>query len=229
MRARAVLIISAIFATIWTLAGAGTALASLAPAAAGPRPGLRAVLARFSRDPAIYDIQAGDTLSGVSARHGMSWQALYCANRRAIGPDYDLITPGTRLRLRGASCQLPVIQPRQPQLLAVTPSPSPQPGTAPAPSQQAAPAAVQAPDPAPYYGAGGSFQQCVISRESGGSATAVNPSSGAGGLYGFLPSTWQSLGYSGLPENASVATQNQAFQKAYASEGSAPWSAFDGC
>ena len=80
-----------------------------------------------------------------------------------------------------------------------------------------------------YAGASGSFQSCVIQRESGGNASAVNPSSGAGGLYGFLPSTWQSLGFSGLPENASVAQQNAAFAKEYAQSGSAAWSAYDGC
>ena len=80
-----------------------------------------------------------------------------------------------------------------------------------------------------YAGAPGSFQSCVIQRESGGNASAVNASSGAGGLYGFLPSTWQSLGFSGLPENASVAQQNAAFAKEYAQSGSAAWSAYDGC
>jgi Transglycosylase-like domain len=73
------------------------------------------------------------------------------------------------------------------------------------------------------------FQACVIQRESGGDPSAVNPSSGAGGLYGFLPSTWQALGHSGLPENASVAEQNQAFQHQYARSGAAAWAPFDGC
>ncbi len=81
---------------------------------------------------------------------------------------------------------------------------------------------------ASYSGSGG-FQSCVIQAESGGNAGAVNGSSGAGGLYGFLPSTWQSLGYSGLPENASVAEQNAAFDKEYSQSGSAAWSAYDGC
>ena len=80
-----------------------------------------------------------------------------------------------------------------------------------------------------YSGASGSFQSCVIQRESGGNASAVNGSSGAGGLYGFLPSTWQSLGHSGLPENASVAEQNAAFAQEYAQSGGAAWSAYDGC
>jgi hypothetical protein len=75
----------------------------------------------------------------------------------------------------------------------------------------------------------GSFQACVIAAESGGNAQAVNPTSGAGGLYQFLPSTWAALGHSGLPENASVAEQNQAFQQQYAQSGTAAWSPYDGC
>lgn len=72
------------------------------------------------------------------------------------------------------------------------------------------------------------FRQCVISRESGGNPRAVNPVSGAGGLYQFLPSTWAALGFGGLPQHASVAVQNAAFDKAYARWGTSPW-AGDGC
>ena len=72
------------------------------------------------------------------------------------------------------------------------------------------------------------YRSCVIARESGGNPYAVNPSSGAGGLFQFLPSTWTSLGYSGAPQNASVATQYAAFQKLYAEMGRSPW-ASDAC
>jgi hypothetical protein len=95
----------------------------------------------------------------------------------------------------------------------------------------AAPAAVTQPastSTATYSGSG-SYQQCVIAAESGGNASAVNPSSGAGGLYQFLPSTWAALGHSGLPENASVAEQNQAFQQEFAQSGTSAWAPFDGC
>jgi hypothetical protein len=80
-----------------------------------------------------------------------------------------------------------------------------------------------------YSGASGSFQSCVIQAESGGDAGAVNAASGAGGLYGFLPSTWQALGFSGLPEDASVAEQNAAFAKEYAAGGTSAWAPYDGC
>ena len=53
--------------------------------------------------PARYTIQAGDSLSGIagalSVRGG--WQALYAANRKVIGPDPDVIHPGTVLVLPG--------------------------------------------------------------------------------------------------------------------------------
>ncbi|MFJ5556406.1 transglycosylase family protein [Streptomyces sp. NPDC093250] len=44
-----------------------------------------------------YTVRAGDTLSGIAARHGSSWQRLYEANRSVIGGDPDLIVPGQRL------------------------------------------------------------------------------------------------------------------------------------
>lgn len=72
------------------------------------------------------------------------------------------------------------------------------------------------------------FAQCVVSHESNGNASAVNASSGAGGLYQFLPSTWASLGFSGSPQDASVATQNAAFEKQFSLTGTAAW-AGDGC
>ena len=73
------------------------------------------------------------------------------------------------------------------------------------------------------------FQRCVISRESGGNPAAVNPVSGAGGLYQFLPSTWAALGFPGRPQDTSVAVQNTAFAKAYAWWGTSPWAPYDGC
>lgn len=79
------------------------------------------------------------------------------------------------------------------------------------------------------YSGNSSLQSCIIARESGGNAHAVNPTSGAGGLYQFLPSTWHALGYSGAPQDASVATQNAAYAKEVAIGGSTAWSAYDGC
>lgn len=79
-----------------------------------------------------------------------------------------------------------------------------------------------------YHGSPG-CQAHIIADESGGNPQAVNGSSGAGGLYQFLPSTWRALGHSGLPQNASVAEQNQAFQQQVAQSGYSAWAASGGC
>jgi hypothetical protein len=84
-------------------------------------------------------------------------------------------------------------------------------------------------------GTGGmsAFEACVIRVESGGNPRAVNASSGAGGLFQFLPSTWASLGfaaqYPGGAQTAPVSVQEAAFAKLYAEAGTAPWAPYDGC
>lgn len=79
-----------------------------------------------------------------------------------------------------------------------------------------------------YNGSGG-CQSHIIRNESGGNARAVNPASGAGGLYQFLPSTWHDLGHSGLAQNASVAEQTQAYRQQVAQSGYSAWAASGGC
>ncbi|MFE1801189.1 transglycosylase family protein [Streptomyces sp. NPDC059517] len=46
-----------------------------------------------------YTVRSGDTLSGIAARHGTTWQRVYAANRAVIGGDPDVIVPGQRLRI----------------------------------------------------------------------------------------------------------------------------------
>ncbi|MGW6012658.1 LysM peptidoglycan-binding domain-containing protein [Streptomyces sp. NPDC055210] len=46
-----------------------------------------------------YTVRSGDTLSGIAARHGTTWQRVYAANRAVIGGDPDVIVPGQRLRV----------------------------------------------------------------------------------------------------------------------------------
>jgi len=50
--------------------------------------------------PATYTVQAGDTLSGIAQKLGLTgWQALYDANRTTIGADPNAIKPGQVLVL----------------------------------------------------------------------------------------------------------------------------------
>jgi hypothetical protein len=75
----------------------------------------------------------------------------------------------------------------------------------------------------------GSFQACVISRESGGNADIWN-ASGHWGLYQFSESTWIAYGGSASEfGSASVAEQNRVFDNAIAAGGQSNWSPYDGC
>jgi LysM repeat protein len=78
--------------TMVTAPKPATALpATVTPEAVTPRPAARHV------------VQPGDTLSGIAAASAVAggWPALYAANRGAIGPDPNVIHPGTVLVLPG--------------------------------------------------------------------------------------------------------------------------------
>jgi hypothetical protein len=71
---------------------------------------------------------------------------------------------------------------------------------------------------------GYSIPAYIVMCESGGNYSAVNPSSGAGGAYQILPSTWAAYGGSGLPQNAPPAEQDAIAAKIYAAGGPSQWS-----
>jgi LysM repeat protein len=62
---------------------------------------LREVSVRATAPAGRYVVQPGDTLSGIAAQLFVrgGWPALYAANRPLIGPDPDIIRPGTVLVL----------------------------------------------------------------------------------------------------------------------------------
>ena len=154
---------------------------------------------------------------------------MWWANRHKVS-NPSMIRVGQRLRL-------PDKHQVKPWLAKAAVAAIPAPAPAPAPARPRGtvvqhggrPASAPVQSTSSYSGASGSFQSCVISAESGGNPNAVNPSSGAGGLYQFLPSTWHALGYSGSPQDAPVSVQNEAFAKQYAQSGGSAWSAYDGC
>jgi septal ring factor EnvC (AmiA/AmiB activator) len=65
--------------------------------------------------------------------------------------------------------------------------------------------------------------QAIVMCESGGNFGAINPSSGAGGAYQILPSTWQMYGGRGAPQNASPAEQHRIASQIWSDSGSAAW------
>ena len=64
----------------------------------------------------------------------------------------------------------------------------------------------------------------IVICESGGNYGALNPSSGAGGAYQILPSTWRAYGGSGLPHEASKAEQDRIAAIIWREDGPGAWS-----
>ena len=65
--------------------------------------------------------------------------------------------------------------------------------------------------------------ESIVQCESGGNFGAVNPSSGAGGAYQILPSTWDLYGGQGQPQEASPQQQSNIAAQIWADSGAAAW------
>ena len=63
----------------------------------------------------------------------------------------------------------------------------------------------------------------IVMCESGGNYSALNPSSGAGGAYQILPSTWELYGGTGEPQNAPKAEQDRIAGEIWADSGPSAW------
>jgi septal ring factor EnvC (AmiA/AmiB activator) len=68
-----------------------------------------------------------------------------------------------------------------------------------------------------------SIPSSIVNCESGGNYGAVNPSSGAGGAYQILPSTWSLYGGKGSPQNGSKQQQDQVAGQIWADSGPGAW------
>jgi LysM repeat protein len=179
-----------------------------------------------SSQSSSYTVRSGDSLSSIAGRayHNQdAWPVLYWANRSKIHWA-NVIEPGLVLRIPVKPARIPA----PPSLLGAAPAPVTQTD---APAASSAVSTTQAAPAASYSGGspGGSFGQCVISRESGGQAQVIN-ATGHYGLYQFSASTWAA--YGGSPADfghASAGEQNQVFANALAQGGQSNWSAYDGC
>jgi LysM repeat protein len=191
-----------------------------------------------SAAPANYTVGSGDTLSAIAEHFYQNpdfWPVLYWANHgqiqyaNEIQAGQVLTVPVKPARIPGAPSVLGPAPVQAPATVSTSATANEQTS---APASTAQPAPVQA---APvqaastYTGSGGSFQACVIARESGGNSQVMN-SSGHYGLYQFSASTWAAHG--GNPADfghASVAEQNQVFNNAIAAGGQSNWASYDGC
>jgi LysM repeat protein len=189
-----------------------------------------------ARQPALhvsYTVKSGDTLSAIAGRvyrDANYWPVLYWANHSQIRYANE-ITVGQVLTVPVKPARIP----GTPTALGPAPAPSQASASASASGETSAQTAPVQQAAAPVQSttvstAGdGSFQACVIQRESGGNSQVMN-SSGHYGLYQFSASTWAE--YGGNPADfghASVAEQNQVFDNAIAAGGQSNWSAYDGC
>ena len=97
--------------------------------------------------PVRYRVVAGDTLAGIAAALAVrgGWPALYAANRRVIGPDPDVIRPGTVLTVPRPAAPSPSTPPPGHRLYPAPPSAPAGSGHRPAPVRTGAPAAAGMP------------------------------------------------------------------------------------
>ncbi len=65
--------------------------------------------------------------------------------------------------------------------------------------------------------------EAIVMCESGGNFSALNPSSGAGGAYQILPSTWAAYGGKGLPHRGSPAEQHRIAAMIWSDSGPSAW------
>ena len=177
---------------------------------------------------ATYTFRPGDSLSAIAAKvyhDAGDWPVLYWANRNQVRWA-NRIDVGQVLTVPARPGSRPTA-PRQlePTHASVARSVTiDQDAAQPVSSVRSAPAQA-----ATTYSGEGSFQRCVISRESGGRSQVMN-SSGHYGLYQFSASTWAA--YGGSPADfghASVAEQNRVFDNAIAAGGQFNWAPYDGC
>jgi hypothetical protein len=164
-------------------------------------------------------VAPGNSLSQISQLDcgtAADWTGIYDANVKVIGGNPDLIEPGQHLVIScrtGWAPQPPAVQESSVQYHA-----------------SGVPVARSVPVRDVSTAGDGSFQSCVISRESGGNPDIWN-ASGHWGLYQFSESTWIAYGGSaGSFGNASVAEQDQVFDNAMATPaGAGNWAPYDGC
>jgi LysM repeat protein len=187
-----------------------------------------------SAQPAKYTVRPGDSLSAIAGRfyHQTSaWPVLYYANRSQVR-SADVLLAGQVLTIPAEPAHIPAAPAASNTAASDTAASdtavSSQAASAGSASSSSAAAQTTATAASSGY-PGGSFGECVVSRESGGNTQVMN-GSGHYGLYQFSAATWAA--YGGNPADfghASTAEQNQVFATALARGGQSNWSAYDGC
>ena len=167
-----------------------------------------------------YTVKSGDTLSKIDTKLKSPgpWTRLAYVNRSKFD-NPDIIEVGTRLTIPTEDGKRLKYAPPVPEEEEVEPS-SPS-GSSPASSSGSSSSST----PSSGGSVGGSIWHALAQCESGGN-WSINTGNGYYGGLQFSLSSWQAVGGSGLPSNASVGEQIMRGQKLQAIQG---WSAWPSC
>lgn len=155
-------------------------------------------------------VESGDTLAGIATTYQTTYVRLYDANAHIENP--DIIHPGWNVRIPAADEQL-----------ASRPLPAAKPVAAVAPTPRTT-AQAQPRTPAPAPADGGVWDR-LAHCEAGGN-WGINTGNGYYGGLQFTLSSWQGVGGSGYPHQASKAEQIARAERLLARQG---WGAWPAC
>jgi LysM repeat protein len=161
-------------------------------------------------EPVTYVVKKGDSLAIIAPRYHLTWQSLYCDNKKLIGSNPNVISPGERMQIPSKNMTCKIVLPAVEH---VTPYIAPK-ASAPATEASVTSYTSQASGSLQSYAlelVGGSQQQfsclnSIINSESSWNVYAANPSSGAYGIPQALPGSkmsvagadWATNGYTQL-------------------------------
>jgi LysM repeat protein len=165
----------------------------------------------------MVKIQPGDSLSKIATEQESTIQRLFDANEKIEHP--DLIFPGEDLRVPTADEQLATRPMPATAINVVAEAPSTTTAQSTPVARTATPRAAAAPV------ANGSIWDQLAMCEAGGN-WAINTGNGYYGGLQFTQSSWQAVGGSGLPSNASREEQIQRGEMLLARQG---WGAWPAC
>jgi hypothetical protein len=182
----------------------------------------------------VVFIPATAVAKAPTPRHHGVYEYLYRHAARKFGPrtpGRNIVRDGLRHRPASDADVVRSIGVLERMLAPPPPPPPPRPAvvrTAVTPAAESATPVTHTVAPASNSGVsvastGSSLPACTWQPESGGNPSAVNPSSGAGGYYQIMPSTWSAYGGSGAPQDAPMSEQTAIAQKIYHSQGPGAW------
>lgn len=160
------------------------------------------------KESKVVKVQSGDSLSKIAKKHKSSFKRIYFANKKIKDP--NLIFPGDKLRIPSREEKLKP-RPMHGQVIAIA-------------KPSSSTVSVQKPAPVPQTNVGGGVWDRLASCESGGN-WSINTGNGYYGGLQFSLSSWQGVGGSGYPHQASKAEQIKRAEILRASGGWGHWPA----